>query len=197
MDLDSLSDDLKQLVVDELDSDEKPVWVARPDPARFARTGWPVTLFAIPWTAFAVFWTGAAFWGTRQAGGPGPPCFDLCFPLFGVPFILIGLGMFTAPFWLRRAARQTVYVITDRRAILFEGSYGLLNQRKVQSFPPAELNGISRTQNADGSGNVILHESSYRDTDGDRRTRQVGFFAIEDVKRVEGLLRELAGRAQG
>jgi hypothetical protein len=40
------------------------------------------------------------------------------FPLFGVPFVLIGLGMLAAPYWMRRKAQNTVYALTDKRALI-------------------------------------------------------------------------------
>ena len=35
--------------------------------------------------------------------------------LFGLPFVLIGLGMLLAPFAAFRTARRTVYVVTSKR----------------------------------------------------------------------------------
>ena len=40
---------------------------------------------------------------------------SICFPLFGLPFVLIGLGMLTAPHWAKRKALRTAYAVTDRR----------------------------------------------------------------------------------
>ena len=35
--------------------------------------------------------------------------------LFGLPFVLVGLGMLLAPFAAFRSARRTVYVLTNKR----------------------------------------------------------------------------------
>lgn len=194
---DDLPPDARQRVDDELEPGERVVWAAQPDPKRYARSSWAVVLFGIPWTAFALFWMAGAsglLWGGFGNGGNGPGvAFSLCFPLFGVPFVLIGLGMLTAPYWARRSAAGTVYAVTDRRAILFTAGF---RSRTVKSYRPAELKRISRVERDDGSGDLILEEYGYRDSDGDRRTGRHGFYAIADVKAVERLVRALAATAE-
>ncbi|NLF32561.1 MAG: hypothetical protein GX591_16930, partial [Planctomycetes bacterium] len=125
-----LPDDLRRAVEDELDRDERLYWTAQPIPGRLAMKTLPIMLFAIPWTGFAVFWMAAAS-GFGQEGLDGP---GMCFTLFGLPFVLIGLGMFSAPYWVYRKAGRSAYAITDRRAILLDaGWFGGLN---VRSFGP-------------------------------------------------------------
>jgi hypothetical protein len=114
------------------------------------------------------------------------------FPLWGVPFILVGLCMLASPLWARRKAGRTLYVITDRRAIIFEGGWGIT----VRSFEPQGLTGLKRRQRSDGSGDLILDQKTWRDSDGDPRTKDVGFFGIEQVKEVEDMLRRLASNAR-
>jgi hypothetical protein len=43
---------------------------------------------------------------------------------------------------------------------------------------------------------VILSETVYTDSDGNRRVVPVGFFNISDARRVEQLVRELAARPE-
>src|SRR5688572_18049445 len=107
----------------ELRNGERLVWSGQPNPACYARTARMIVLFAIPWTAFAVFWVGATaallwFSGDPEKADGIVGTIFLLFPLFGIPFILIGLGMFTAPFWMRRQARRTSYALTEKRAIV-------------------------------------------------------------------------------
>src|ERR1017187_1772904 len=104
----NLPPELVKLVDRELASGEHVEWAAQPIPARLARTTIPAVLFGIPWTAFAIFWTGMAGWGTWRNGGAG--WFRL-FPLWGVPFILIGFGMLSSPYWAFRRAKRTAYVL--------------------------------------------------------------------------------------
>lgn len=173
----------------ELAPGERIEWVDTPVPRFFTPTSTAAFLFGIPWTAFALFWTGGAAWGTLKNDGLG--WFRL-FPLFGLPFILIGLGMLSAPFWARRKALNTVYVITDRRAISFEGTRTVT----VRSYMPDQLREIYRKEKNDGTGDVIIGRRAWRDSDGDRRYEELGFLRIRDPKTVEDMLRKLAEKAQ-
>lgn len=59
-------------------------------------------MFAVCWTAFAVFWTA----GASMAGG--------LFGLFGVPFILVGIGQLKSAGFIRRKIQVAV---TGKRVI--------------------------------------------------------------------------------
>jgi hypothetical protein len=183
---------LRNKVEMELRSGERIIWTAQPIPQRYSRGTWPIVVFGIPWTAFAVFWVVAAGWGSSRASAPGP--FKL-FPLFGVPFVLIGLGMLTSPFWARKKAAKTVYMITDQRAVAI--SEGWRGRTRVESYAPEQLQSITREQNSDGSGDIVFMTRAWRDSDGDRRTQRIGFMGVPDVKTVEEHIRALAQRAPG
>lgn len=195
----SLPDELDAAMREELREGERLLWVGQPRPGRFARQAIPIVLFGIPWTAFALFWMAAAsgmlFAGAANAGpGPGGGFFAIfaCFPLFGLPFVLIGFAMLGSPFWLWRQAKRTCYALTDRRAILREaGKFGSI---EVRSYESEALGQITRTQYADGCGDLIFEEflNLGRDSDGDRTRRTVrrGFMAIDNVRGVEELLRK-------
>jgi hypothetical protein len=167
-------------------------WSAQPLPGRFARKALPAVLFGIPWTAFALFWTAGAAWGTSKAEGAG---FFRAFPLFGVPFILIGLGMLSSPYWMSRKARRTAYVLTNRGAIVLSG--GWRGSVTVRSFEPERLTDLRRKQNPDGSGDLVFAQDIRRDNDGDRHSTDVGFLAIREVKSVEEQVRALVAQTRG
>ena len=179
---------LRNKIEMELRSGERIVWTAQPIPARVTRGSWIIVVFGIPWTAFALFWIGAAGWGASHAPGP----FKL-FPLFGVPFVLIGLGMLSSPFWLRKKAAKTVYMITDQRAVVL--SEGFRGRTRVESYAPAQLQSTTREENSDGSGDIIFETRVWRDSDGDRRSQRIGFFGVPDVRTVEEHIRALATRS--
>lgn len=172
----------------ELEAGEHIEWMEMPIPRFFTPRATGAFLFGIPWTAFAIFWTVGAGWGTFQADGPG---FFKAFPLFGVPFILIGFGMLSGPLWEHRKALQSVYVITDRRAITFEGG----RTTTVRSYPPERLQDVYRKEKKDGTGDVIIARRAWRDAEGDRQSEELGFLRVQDPKAVEALLRTLAGQA--
>jgi hypothetical protein len=183
---------LRNKVEMELRSGERIVWTAQPIASRISRASWPIVLFGVFWTAFSVFWVAGAARGAWSDSSPG--LFKL-FPLFGVPFVLIGIGMLTTPIWIRRRAAKTVYMITDQRAVVM--SEGLRGKTRVESYAPAQLQSVTREQHADGSGDIIFETRAWRDSDGDRRTHRVGFFAVPEVKIVEEHIRTLAQKTTG
>lgn len=187
-----LSRTLQHELERELAPGERVAWSGQPIPARYSRGTLPIVLFGIPWTAFAVFWTAMAFVGTRSLKGDDAMStgFRWFFPLWGLPFIAIGVGMLSSPWWLKRRAGRVLYAVTDRRAILFEPAWR--GARKVRSFAPAALQTLERTEHPDGSGDLIFARQAWRDSDGDRRTSQVGFTGVPRVREVEEVIRKLA-----
>ncbi|MBV9852524.1 MAG: hypothetical protein JO250_22900 [Armatimonadetes bacterium] len=185
-----LPPDLERQLQNELDAGEAVLWSGQPLPGRYARQGIAPMLFGIPFTAFAVFWMYGASGFGHPINGPGPVAF---FWLFGLPFLLIGLGMLLSPLWLWRKAGRTAYAVTDRRVlILGGGSFGSTNIRNV---PPPALTDRTRTQFADGSGNLLFPRlTTVRyDSEGDRTTNTVGLYGIPDVKGVDDLIRRTFG----
>lgn len=180
---------MQDLVDRELEIGERVVWSGMPRRTFFTPAATGTFLFGIPWTAFAVFWTLTAGIGTLFSGGFSIFSF---FPLFGVPFILIGIGMLSAPSGAYVKSGRTVYVITDKRAISFEGGRSTV----VRSFTPERLGEVFRRERPNGYGDVIIDLAHSRDSDGDKQTEEVGFFRVRDPKEVERLLKDLSSRAE-
>ena len=128
----------------QLEPGERLLWHGKPDPKRGLLATIPLVLFAIPWTGFSVFWMAAAS-GLFFDSEPG---WMSLFELFGVPFVLIGLGMLTSPYWLYKKAKLTVYALTNRRAMIITGRA----TKKVQSFAASDMGLIERTERRDGRG---------------------------------------------
>jgi len=165
----------------------------------------PTFLFAIPWTSFSIFWMWGAFEATSsnaKEGAQAAPGFFYVFPLFGLPFLAMGIAMLSTPFWEWRRKRNTVYLITNQRAIAFEGGtplQGILpikgNQSQtIKSFSPEQLNNVYRREKTNGSGDVILALRERTNSKGYSYNQEIGFFAVHNVKEVENLLKELADK---
>ena len=187
----NLPREVASLVDMELEPGERITWAAQPMPGRFAKRSIGLVLFGIPWTAFAIFW---------MAGASGFKIPDFSrgfgfFPLFGVPFVLIGIGLLSSPYWMRRKARRTAYVITDKRALILAG--GSWRSTTVRSIEPYRLGDIRRVQNADGTGDLIFERTWASDGDGGRQSTDHGFLATRDVRSVESLVRELVKKSGG
>jgi len=185
--------DLESRVRSELRPGERILWIGQPLPGRSMLMSIPLVIFAIPWTCFALFWTAGASGlldGMLGINGPVQEMtpFRLLFSCFGLPFIAIGLGMLSAPYWARRKSSQTVYAVTDQRALTLEA--GLFGGTTLRNFPPEDLRRMTRHERADGSGNLIFEEYMTRNSDGHRHTTQRGFLAIARVREVEETIRQ-------
>ena len=181
---------LRDKVDRELESGDQTQWIDMPIPRFFTPFATASFLFGIPWTASAAFWMyGAAGFGVPDFNQGGPPVF----PLFGLPFILVGLAMLAAPLWAYRKAFKTVYVVTDRRAITFDGGWSMT----IRSYPPAELQNVYRNERANGSGDVIIARRAWRTANGARQSEELGFLRVRQAKDVERLLRDLAQTQPG
>lgn len=178
---------IEDMVRRELEHGEKIVWMEQPIPRYFTPGAIGLVLFAIPWTGFAVFWICAAL-------GFKVPDFSkdvgrVIFALFGLPFVLVGMGMLSAPIWIYRKAFKTIYVITDRRAITLESGW----TTTIRSYTPDMLHNIYREEKSNGTGSVILQEEVSTDSDNTTtQTKSLGFLNIRDPKTVEKMLKELA-----
>ena len=103
----------------ELQSGESLYWTGTADPARAALSVLPAAIFGIPFAGFALFWMNTAFHATNAFHKSSDNAFTksfTVFPLFGLPFLLIGLGIVLAPLWAYLKGRSTVYAVTNRRA---------------------------------------------------------------------------------
>lgn len=182
-----LSDHLNALVEQELENGEVIRWFGQPIRSHYRRLGLPLVLFGIPWTAFAVFWMfGAAGFRAPQFNQG----FDF-FPLFGIPFVLVGVGMLSSPVWMMWKSQRSAYVVTDRRAILFDGG---LRSTTIRSFRRHQIGNLRRVQRSDGTGDLIFDQRSWTDTDGHRHQTDIGFLSIPDVRHVEQLINEISER---
>lgn len=174
---------LQSLIQSELNEEEKIIWVGTPVPRRFCTRSIGSVLFGIPWTAFALFWIASASGFKIPDFQKG---FDF-FPLFGIPFVLIGFGMLSSPLWMLRKARNTAYVITSNRAIIFSGGI----KTDIRSFDPKHLEKLHRKQWRDGSGDLIFDKEFRFEQNYRQRQHELGFLAIQNVKQVEYLVRQL------
>ncbi|MFT5465491.1 MAG: hypothetical protein ACI8UO_000586 [Verrucomicrobiales bacterium] len=170
---------LQAMVDRELDPGERITWMQMPVARYFTAGSIAAFVFAIPWTAFAIFWMVMASQGST------------IFSLFGIPFVLIGIGLLLSPVWNYRAAKKTIYVITDKRAITIHGG----TRSRIQSYLPDRLRDLRREERPDGSGDVIVEQESWTTSKGHTRTRSLGFLGVQNAKEVEDLLEELSKKA--
>ena len=174
---------------DILDPGERILWQGRPEPGLL-----PVRLppgqmvMGAIFTGFSLFWMSAAGWivgGGDSGGGIGGPF--RFFPLFGLPFLLIGLyNLFGFILWRAHVRRHTWYTLTDRRA--YVATALPLAGRRLKSWP-ITADTVIEFDGADPATIVFAHEM----TEGNNGVTRspVGFERIRDGRSVYRLMRGL------
>ena len=130
--------------------------------------------FMIP---FSIFWCGfALFWEIGVLSSPTPSIF----PIFGIPFVCVGLylvfGRFIHTAYIRKRTR---YVITNKKIIRLRG-------KRIDFLAASTMPADHCTANTDGSGTIRFaapnpyyrgrYHSSYFGYGMDQ-----GFFSLENV----------------
>ncbi|NER22200.1 MAG: hypothetical protein F6J96_16170 [Symploca sp. SIO1C2] len=182
--------ELRKKVDQELQPGEYIRWVEQPIPRFLTSSSIVSFLFAIPWTSFALFWIWGAL-GQELPNFKEGIQFQHIFALFGLPFVFIGLGMLSSPFWVWYAAKQTIYLITAQRAIIIKGGWSTT----IRSYSPEQLKDVYRKEKADGSGDVIIAIRQWEDRKGNQRSEEIGFLGVRNSQEVEKLLKQLAQNA--
>lgn len=128
-----------------LEPGETILWQGQPQPGIIWRDALsPLGLFGVVFTGFSLFWITAA--ASMLAEGPGFP-FTL-FPLFGLPFLLVGLFMMGGHVVLDAYVRATTwYTLTDRTAYV---ARAILGKRTLESYPIAAMDRLELTDGMPG-----------------------------------------------
>jgi hypothetical protein len=177
----------------ELMAGERILWSGQPDPRRLY-AAFAMWLFAIPWTAFALFWEAMALFmlwgGTTKTPAAITWTFGIVFPLFGLPFIVVGFYMLAMPFQAIAKAKRTVFALTDRRMLRVTAD----KSREAESVMLRQMGPIKVKAGSDGYGTLSIQTGTSIDSDGDRVTERFEIAGVPDVARLEGLL--LDGRSK-
>jgi len=167
----------------ELQSGESIYWTGTANPGRAALSALPASLFGIPFAGFAAFWISQALRGTAAISRGSHNSFAsgfAIFPLFGVPFLLIGLGIVLAPLWAYLKGRSTVYAVTNQRVLIISGG----NSRSVQSYTPADILGVEHRERPDGSGDIVIITNGIMRTNNSVSSIRATLVGVPNVKQV-------------
>lgn len=105
-----------------------------------------------------------------------------------LPFWGAGIGLAISPFWRRKRVMRTLYVVTNRRAIVVQPSPFLLKP-ELRSWPLNE--GLIKSVYADieGTGDIIFDYRKVHTKHGFRDEPE-GFLRVPELDRVHKLLQE-------
>jgi hypothetical protein len=123
--------DSASVIAQQLSGGERLVWSGQPRSGiRFRGTDAILIPFSIVWCGFAIFWeVMASTTAVVGKGGLGP--IVMAFPLFGLPFVLIGLYLVFGRFIVDARLRgKTFYGVTSERIIIVTNPFG----RRIKSL---------------------------------------------------------------
>jgi hypothetical protein len=184
-------DEAKQEIAGELDSDEQLLWTGMPRQGIVLRaTDTFMIPFSLLWGGFALFWEAMAIFMVATVGEPT----TFIFPLFGIPFVIVGLYMIFGRFLVdARARAKTYYGVTTKRVIIVSG----LISRKVSSLDPRTLTDVALTERSDRSGTISFGpQHPFEWMYGGMQWPSMGRFGlpslemIDDARHVYKLIRE-------
>ena len=164
----------------ELQEGEQLLWSGQPDPLRFAQQSIHIFIIGVAWTGFCISFI---LYGWSEVNSIQ----NIGFGVFMSLFLLIGYTMLATPFSSYSEALKIAYGITSERVLIVTGGKIL----KVESYSRNNLGTIKRTERANRSGNLSFAQEHYKDSDGDKQTREIELVGIPDVREVETLLRNL------
>lgn len=165
---------------DYLEADEKLLWQGAPATGlRFSSKGLFTSIFGLFFFGFSVFWVTMA----ASFGGNTP--LDYLFPLFGLPFVLVGFWMVVGHWFYDAFKRKrSRYALTNRRAIIARN----LIRRKMESYEITPQSPISLVEGA--LDTVNFAQRTYRTKNG-TNTVNIGFRYIEDGLKVFNVLKAM------
>jgi len=175
--------DAQQRAQSELQPGESLYWSGLANPGRAAFTALPASLFGIPFAGFALFWMTMAYHGTHAMSKSSSNAFTRgfsIFPLFGVPFLLVGIGVVLSPVWAYLKSLSTTYAVTNQRVMIISGS----GTRSVKSCTPADIVSVDHRERPDGSGDVLIRTNAVTRTNNSVSQVTVGLFGVPNVKEV-------------
>ena len=176
---------------DYLDPGEHLLWTGAPATGlRFPRRSIATSLASLFLLGFAVLWTagaGVGLWsGAWRAESGFLRVFAIAFPLFGLPFIAVGLyGVFGHYMTDARRRARTRYALTNRRALIAEDG----RQRLLRSWP---IKGDTIIDFHPGPEAFIRFATEVQvDSEGDKTHTRIGFDRIPDGDAVMRLIRQI------
>jgi len=177
----------KQLIEYELGSNEKVIWAARPvSLIQHAQSATTTAIFGIPFLGFSLFWIWGASEPLREGIDLGITGFEYFFPAFGVPFVLVGLGLILSPVWKAIKASKTIYALTNERLVIME----TFPKKSFKSWDIKRIKSLTRTGPPEGPGSLFFAEERVENSHGSYQVK-IGFLGIHRPRDIEEKLRSM------
>ena len=108
--------------------------------------------------------------------------------MFGLPLILIGLGMLAMPFAPLWRRGRVLFAVTNERVLEIILGRKSLN---IQSVPAERIGHVRREEFRDGTGTLKLSVKIGRDSDGDPKTEHFLLGEVADVLTAQHKVSEI------
>ncbi len=133
-----------------LDANEHLIWSGRPREGFLLRKqDFYLIPFSLMWGGFAIFWEFSVLKIAPKAQSPTAEVF----PLFGIPFVAIGLYIMFGRFFVDAYARsKTTYGVTSDRIVIVSGIFS----KQTKSLQLRTLSDVSLTEGSNGFGTITF-----------------------------------------
>ncbi len=179
-----LSLPLLNLIEQEVEENETIVWMDQPNKYHFAFQ--ELYLFSVGFSD--VLCTIICLLYINDFNRPEFSIGNFIIVLFVIPgFIAMG-----APVWAIRNASNTVYLLTNLRAIIIEKTWST----KILSYSPDQLLNISIKQKSEYFATLVFETKKTTNLYTVSRMKDIGFIAIENAIIAQQLIEELVDKAK-
>jgi hypothetical protein len=186
---DTLSPALQNKIESTLSKREEIVYLSQPSPSAKAWKNAPFSIFGM---VFVIFAMGFIVVGATTN--------QMAFMLFPLIFVVVGGGMILAPLFSYLMAKNTAYVLTGRRGLVFENT--IIFGVRMTSYSRRQVEDSKKQHSwmVKGAGDLVMREEvhvthHYSNRGGYRGSStqlvQYGFMAIQEVDAVEELIHDL------
>lgn len=179
----NLPEPFNTTVKSKLNPDEKIQWWAQPTPPQLATELVKALLIGLPLTIIGIIWLKNVF--TQHL--PQFHYLSVFSALMGLLILYFGLVMVTGYYLNLRNSRRTLYVVTNKRALIFD-SRGWFKPQ-FYAYGPDEIKDLKIVMKDDNQGDILLARKSLNFMSPGRL--DVGFFRIKEVQRAEKALKAL------
>ena len=172
----------------ELAPGERVLWSGLPVRGlRFESADLSKSGFGLIFFSFSVFWVHGA-WSQSSASSSAQ---NTLFPLFGVPFVLVGFYLLAGHFlWSAICRKHTEYAVTNQRVIVRSGIFSTT----TKSIEYRKIPTLTLTEKSDASGTIQFGETK-ADHSGDGVSyTATKMEAVPDVRVVYDIIRKASSR---
>jgi len=168
----------------EISPGERVLWSGQPAAGlRFESDSLSRSAFGLVFFAFSLFWIHGA-WNQSSSSNSVQ---GAVFPLFGIPFVLIGFYTFVGHFFWNALRRRFIeYAVTNQRVIVRSGIFS----KTTKSIEYRKIPTLTVTEKSDGSGAIQFGETKAVNAAEGVAYVATRMEAVPDVRVVYNIIRK-------